>query len=65
MSEPEPLDFPWFLFYGLKMGLTKEEVAHITMGDFLDLFEVYKESHNMDAERKIYTKPKKSSLLSL
>jgi hypothetical protein len=38
------------------MGLTKGEVEHMTIGGYMDLFDAYKEIHNME-KKFLYTIP--------
>jgi hypothetical protein len=39
------------------MGLTKAEVEHMTIGNYMDLFDAYKEIHNMEAKKMLYVIP--------
>ena len=39
------------------MGLTLTESKSQTVGEFEDLFDSYKEIHNMEIERKLYVIP--------
>lgn len=39
------------------MGLTKPETERMTIGEYMDLFDSYKEIHNMDMKRMLYILP--------
>jgi hypothetical protein len=35
------------------MGLTKSEVEHMTIGNYMDLFDAYKEIYNMEKDNRM------------
>lgn len=39
------------------MGLTKDETGHLYIGEYLDLFDAYKEIHNMTVKKMLYKIP--------
>lgn len=39
------------------MGLAKNELLHLYLGEYMDLFDAYKEIHNMEAKRMLYVIP--------
>lgn len=39
------------------MGLTKKEVEHLKIGEYQDLFDSYKEIHNMEVQKMLYIIP--------
>lgn len=39
------------------MGLTKAETEHLYMGEYMDLFDAYKEIHNMTMKKMLYVLP--------
>ncbi len=42
---------------GLHMGLTKYETEHLYIGEYMDLFDAYKEIYNMEAKKMLYILP--------
>lgn len=42
---------------GLHMGLTKNETEHLYIGEYMDLFDAYKEIYNMEAKKMLYVLP--------
>lgn len=39
------------------MGLSKYEIEHMRIGAYMDLFDNYKEIHNMEMQKGLYTIP--------
>lgn len=39
------------------MGLTKNETEHLYIGEYMDLFDAYKEIYNMEAKKMLYVLP--------
>lgn len=39
------------------MGLTKRETECLYMGEYMDLFDAYKEIHNMEVKKMLYILP--------
>lgn len=39
------------------MGLTRAETEHLYIGEYLDLFDAYKEIHNMTVKKLLYKIP--------
>ncbi|EOS49331.1 hypothetical protein C809_01927 [Lachnospiraceae bacterium MD335] len=39
------------------MGLTKQETECLYMGEYMDLFDAYKEIHNMEVKKMLYVLP--------
>ena len=39
------------------MGLRKEEIEHMRIGEYQDLFDAYKEIHNTEMKRMLYVLP--------
>ena len=39
------------------MGLTKAETEFLYMGEYMDLFDAYKEIHNMTMKKMLYVLP--------
>lgn len=39
------------------MGLTKRETEQLYMGEYMDLFDAYKEIHNMEVRKMLYVIP--------
>lgn len=39
------------------MGLTKEDTEHLYIGEYMDLFDAYKEIHNMTVRKMLYVIP--------
>lgn len=39
------------------MGLTKEDTEHLYIGEYMDLFDAYKEIHNMTVKKMLYVIP--------
>lgn len=42
---------------GMHMGLTKRETEHLYIGEYMDLFDAYKEIHNMMVKKMLYVIP--------
>lgn len=53
----EKIDFWRITAQGLHMGLTKQEIEHLYMGEYMDLFDAYKEIHNMEVRKMLYVIP--------
>lgn len=39
------------------MGLTKTETENLYIGEYMDLFDAYKEIHNMEMKKMLYVLP--------
>lgn len=39
------------------MGLRKDEIEHMRLGEYQDLFDAYKEIHNMEMQKMLYVLP--------
>lgn len=39
------------------MGLTQDETGHLYIGEYMDLFDAYKEIHNMTVKKMLYVIP--------
>lgn len=39
------------------MGLTRNETEHLYIGEYMDLFDAYKEIHNMTVKKMLYVIP--------
>ncbi len=39
------------------MGLSRREIGLMRPGDYMDLFDAYKEIHNMEVKRMLYVIP--------
>lgn len=42
---------------GMHMGLAKQETERLYMGEYMDLFDAYKEIHNMEMKKMLYVIP--------
>ncbi len=42
---------------GMHMGLTRTETERLYMGEYMDLFDAYKEIHNMEMKEMLYVIP--------
>lgn len=42
---------------GMHMGLTRTETERLYMGEYMDLFDAYKEIHNMEMKKMLYVIP--------
>lgn len=41
----------------MHMGLTRTETERLYMGEYMDLFDAYKEIHNMEMKKMLYVIP--------
>lgn len=65
-SDPcQPLDFSWFIFMGIQMGYSENEIAHMYLSKWVAMFEQFKWFHNMKMNKGIFKMQKKVSLLDL
>lgn len=55
----EPIDFWRVITNAIYMGLTKWEIEHMRLGEYYEIFDVYKELYNMQIEKKVYILPEK------
>lgn len=39
------------------MGMNRHEIGQMRPGDYMDLFDAYKEIHNMEVKRMLYVLP--------
>lgn len=59
-------DFAHILYIGLRIGLRKEEVAHMYYGRWSRLFDQYRHEWNMKMKQMVYAEQEsESSVLSL
>lgn len=63
----EPIDFAWVFYIGMnKLGFSYKQIQHITLGLWVDLFEVYKSQYNFETRRMLYkTEEPDGSLVDL
>ena len=64
-GDSEPMNFAWIVLIGMKIGYSEQEVAHMYLGKWLDLYEEFKKMHNMTMKRMIFEERKVGSLLDL
>lgn len=50
---------------GMEIGYREQEIAHMYLGKWCDLFEEYKKMHNIRMQRMIFTEKKVQSLMDL
>ena len=64
-GESERINFAWIVFVGMEIGYREQEIAHMYLGKWCDLFEEYKKMHNIRMQRMIFTEKKVQSLMDL
>lgn len=65
-EEECPLDFAWLLYMGMQFGFTQNEISHMYLGKWMDIFEVHKHYHNFRMKKGLYKeKPEKVSIFSI
>ncbi len=53
----DKMDFWRIIAQGMHMGLTRAETEHLYIGEYMDLFDSYKEIHNMTIKKLLYKIP--------
>ncbi len=51
------IDFWRITAQALHMGLNRKEIGQMRLGDYMGLFDAYKEIHNMEVKKMLYVIP--------
>lgn len=58
------IDFNWVMITGLQMGFSVNQIKHLRLGQWSDLFDSWAVIFNMKQEHKIFRLPEKEVSLS-
>ena len=59
------ISFAWIVYVGMDIGYSEKEVAHMYYGKWCDLFEEWKNMHNIRMKRMVFEEEKVQSLMDL
>lgn len=59
------INFAWIVYVGMDIGYSEKEVAHMYYGKWCDLFEEWKNMHNIRMKRMVFEEEKVQSLMDL
>jgi hypothetical protein len=64
-GEAKPVDFPRLRYIGMnRLGFTCRQTGHLNFGEWLDLFEAYKQQYNFEVKRMLYKLEEKEEKIS-
>ena len=56
-NEDERIDFWRIIAQSLHMGLSKVDTGQMRIGEYMDVYDAYKEIHNMEMKKMLYVIP--------
>ena len=59
------INFAWIVYVGMDIGYREQEIAHMYYGKWCDLFEEWKNMHNIRMKRMVFEEQKVQSLIDL
>lgn len=60
------MDFAWIRYIGVnRLGFNHSELGYQTLGQWMDLFECFKQNYNFETKKGLYSIPEAEPISSL